>query len=76
VRFSASQSPIPVPAVLATATIIETISAGITLQPGDIIATGTPEGVGIGFNPPKFLKSGDVMKITTEGLGCLENSIV
>jgi 2-keto-4-pentenoate hydratase/2-oxohepta-3-ene-1,7-dioic acid hydratase in catechol pathway len=62
--------------IFDVATIIETISAGITLQPGDIIATGTPEGVGIGFKPPKFLKSGDVMKITIEGLGCLENSIV
>jgi 2-keto-4-pentenoate hydratase/2-oxohepta-3-ene-1,7-dioic acid hydratase in catechol pathway len=56
-------------------TIIETISAGITLQPGDIIATGTPAGVGIGFTPPKFLRSGDVMKIEIEHLGVLTNRV-
>jgi 2-keto-4-pentenoate hydratase/2-oxohepta-3-ene-1,7-dioic acid hydratase in catechol pathway len=56
-------------------TIIETISAGITLQPGDIIATGTPAGVGLGFNPPKFLKPGDVMKIAIDKLGTLTNRI-
>ncbi|HJV75787.1 MAG TPA: fumarylacetoacetate hydrolase family protein [Noviherbaspirillum sp.] len=55
--------------------IIETISAGITLQPGDVIATGTPAGVGLGFNPPKFLKPGDVMKITIDGIGTLTNAI-
>lgn len=56
-------------------TIIETISAGMTLQPGDIIATGTPAGVGIGFNPPKFLKSGDEMKVSIDKLGTLTNRI-
>jgi 2-keto-4-pentenoate hydratase/2-oxohepta-3-ene-1,7-dioic acid hydratase in catechol pathway len=56
-------------------TLIATISAGITLLPGDIIATGTPEGVGIGFNPPKFLKTGDVMTIEIEGLGRLQNEV-
>jgi 2-keto-4-pentenoate hydratase/2-oxohepta-3-ene-1,7-dioic acid hydratase in catechol pathway len=56
-------------------TIIETISAGITLRPGDIIATGTPEGVGVGFNPPKFLRSGDRMALEISGLGRLENQI-
>lgn len=56
-------------------TIIETISAGMTLQPGDVIATGTPAGVGIGFKPPKFLKAGDVMKITIEKLGTLTNRV-
>lgn len=56
-------------------TIIETISAGMTLQAGDIIATGTPAGVGIGFNPPKFLRSGDVMKITIDKLGTLVNRV-
>jgi 2-keto-4-pentenoate hydratase/2-oxohepta-3-ene-1,7-dioic acid hydratase in catechol pathway len=56
-------------------TLIETISAGITLQPGDIISTGTPSGVGIGFNPPKFLKPGDKIRITIEGLGELSNQI-
>jgi 2-keto-4-pentenoate hydratase/2-oxohepta-3-ene-1,7-dioic acid hydratase in catechol pathway len=56
-------------------TLIETISAGITLQPGDMIATGTPAGVGIGFNPPRFLKSGDRMRIEITGLGVLENEV-
>jgi 2-keto-4-pentenoate hydratase/2-oxohepta-3-ene-1,7-dioic acid hydratase in catechol pathway len=56
-------------------TLIVTISAGITLYSGDIIATGTPEGVGIGFSPPKFLKPGDVMTIEIQGLGRLQNTV-
>lgn len=55
--------------------LIETISAGITLQPGDIIATGTPSGVGSGFNPPKHLKPGDFVRIKIEGIGLLENNV-
>jgi 2-keto-4-pentenoate hydratase/2-oxohepta-3-ene-1,7-dioic acid hydratase in catechol pathway len=56
-------------------TLIVVISAGITLLPGDIIATGTPAGVGIGFNPPKFLASGDVVEVSISGLGTLRNRI-
>jgi 2-keto-4-pentenoate hydratase/2-oxohepta-3-ene-1,7-dioic acid hydratase in catechol pathway len=56
-------------------TLIETISAGIELKPGDVIATGTPAGVGIGFNPPKFVKSGDVIRIEIQDIGVLENSV-
>lgn len=56
-------------------TLIATISSYITLEPGDIIATGTPVGVGIGFNPPKFLAAGDVVRIEVEGIGTLENRI-
>lgn len=56
-------------------TLIETISAGITLQPGDVIATGTPAGVGIGFNPPKFAQTGDVIRIEVSGVGTLENTV-
>jgi 2-keto-4-pentenoate hydratase/2-oxohepta-3-ene-1,7-dioic acid hydratase in catechol pathway len=56
-------------------TIIETLSAGMTLQPGDVIATGTPAGVGIGFNPPKWVKIGDTIKIEVQGLGVLENPV-
>ncbi|MDP1868923.1 MAG: fumarylacetoacetate hydrolase family protein [Reyranella sp.] len=56
-------------------TLIATISAGITLKPGDVIATGTPAGVGIGFTPPKFLKRGDRVTIEIEGLGRLSNSV-
>jgi 2-keto-4-pentenoate hydratase/2-oxohepta-3-ene-1,7-dioic acid hydratase in catechol pathway len=54
-------------------TLVETISAGLTLEHGDLIATGTPAGVGIGFNPPKFLKSGDSVRIAISGIGEIEN---
>jgi 2-keto-4-pentenoate hydratase/2-oxohepta-3-ene-1,7-dioic acid hydratase in catechol pathway len=56
-------------------TLISTISRYITLEPGDIIATGTPAGVGIGFTPPKFLQKGDRIKIEISGLGVLENTV-
>jgi 2-keto-4-pentenoate hydratase/2-oxohepta-3-ene-1,7-dioic acid hydratase in catechol pathway len=59
--------------IFSIPTLIETLSAGITLYPGDIIATGTPAGVGIGFSPPKYLVSGDVVKISIDGIGSLEN---
>lgn len=55
--------------------LISTISAGTTLLPGDVLATGTPAGVGIGFDPPRFLRSGDVVEITVSGLGRLRNRI-
>jgi 2-keto-4-pentenoate hydratase/2-oxohepta-3-ene-1,7-dioic acid hydratase in catechol pathway len=55
--------------------LIATISAGITLQPGDLIATGTPAGVGIGFDPPKFMVSGDVIEVEITGLGRQRNTI-
>lgn len=56
-------------------TLIEAISAAITLEPGDVIATGTPVGVGIGFTPPKFLQKGDVVRIEISGIGVLENPV-
>ncbi len=56
-------------------TLIATLSEGITLMPGDIIATGTPAGVGIGFKPPKYLVHGDVMKVEITGIGILENQV-
>ncbi len=56
-------------------TLIETISRYITLEPGDIIATGTPAGVGIGFTPPKFLQKGDVVRIEIDRIGVLENRV-
>ena len=55
--------------------IIEEISKGMTLEPGDIIATGTPSGVGKGFQPPKFLKAGDQVEIEIEKLGVLRNTV-
>jgi len=57
-------------------TIIATISAGVTLIPGDIIATGTPAGVGIGFKPPKYLRNGDVVRVEIDGIGALEHRFV
>ena len=56
--------------------LIEFISASITLEPGDIIATGTPEGVGAFRKPPVFLKPGDVVEVEIEGLGVLRNPVV
>jgi 2-keto-4-pentenoate hydratase/2-oxohepta-3-ene-1,7-dioic acid hydratase in catechol pathway len=56
-------------------TLIATISAGITLQPGDIIATGTPEGVGAGFDPPRFLRRGNEVAIEIQGIGRLVNDV-
>ena len=54
-------------------TLIETVSRGITLYPGDVIATGTPAGVGMGLSPPSWLKAGDVVRIEIDGIGTLAN---
>lgn len=58
------------------ANLIETLSAGITLYPGDVISTGTPVGVGIGFKPPRYLKAGDFVRVEIDGIGQLENPVV
>ncbi|QGU93925.1 hydrolase [Clostridium bovifaecis] len=55
--------------------IIAEISNGITLEPGDIIATGTPSGVGLGFNPPRYMKSGDTVECEIEKIGVLRNIV-
>ena len=55
-------------------TLIETCSRGITLYPGDVIATGTPSGVGMGFKPPRWLVAGDVVKVEIDGIGAIENT--
>lgn len=57
-------------------TLIEEISKGVTLKVGDIIATGTPSGVGAGFTPPKFLKAGDEVKVSISEVGQIENTFV
>jgi 2-keto-4-pentenoate hydratase/2-oxohepta-3-ene-1,7-dioic acid hydratase in catechol pathway len=57
-------------------TIIETCSRGITLYPGDLIAMGTPAGVGMGMKPPRYLKPGDVVRVEVDGLGFIENKFV
>jgi 2-keto-4-pentenoate hydratase/2-oxohepta-3-ene-1,7-dioic acid hydratase in catechol pathway len=62
--------------IFRVAELIEFISASITLEPGDIIATGTPEGVGVFRTPPIFLKPGDIVEIEIEKLGLLRNPVV
>jgi 2-keto-4-pentenoate hydratase/2-oxohepta-3-ene-1,7-dioic acid hydratase in catechol pathway len=54
-------------------TLVETCSRGITLYPGDVIATGTPAGVGMGLKPPQWLKTGDVVRVEIDGIGVIEN---
>lgn len=55
--------------------VVEELSAGMTLLPGTIIATGTPAGVGMGFDPPRFLKSGDVVECAVRGIGTLRSTV-
>ncbi|MGH8846532.1 MAG: fumarylacetoacetate hydrolase family protein [Polaromonas sp.] len=57
-------------------TLIETVSRGITLYPGDLIATGTPAGVGMGMKPPRYIKAGDVIRIEVDGIGSIENRFI
>lgn len=57
-------------------TLIEVISASVALEPGDIIATGTPAGVGIGFDPPRYLAPGDLIEVSVDGIGTLTNVAV
>jgi len=54
-------------------TLVETCSRGITLYPGDVIATGTPAGVGMGLKPPQWLKTGDTVRIEIDGIGVIDN---
>jgi 2-keto-4-pentenoate hydratase/2-oxohepta-3-ene-1,7-dioic acid hydratase in catechol pathway len=57
-------------------TLIEAISASVRLEPGDVIATGTPAGVGIGYDPPRYLVPGDVVEVSVDGIGALVNRVV
>ena len=52
------------------------LSTAFTLEPGDIIATGTPEGVGVGMDPPRFLQPGDVVRCEIDGIGAIENRVM
>lgn len=61
--------------ITSIADIIAELSSGMTLLPGTIIATGTPSGVGMGFDPPKFLKPGDVVECEIQGIGILRNRV-
>jgi 2-keto-4-pentenoate hydratase/2-oxohepta-3-ene-1,7-dioic acid hydratase in catechol pathway len=62
--------------VFSVARLIEALSAGMTLEPGDLLATGTPGGVGMGFTPPKWLRPGDVIEAEVERVGILRNHVV
>ncbi|MCP8304280.1 MAG: fumarylacetoacetate hydrolase family protein [archaeon] len=55
--------------------LISWLSKGITLEPGDVISTGTPSGVGVYMNPPSFLKEGDIVEVSIEGIGSLRNRV-
>lgn len=57
-------------------TLIETLSSVMTLEPGDVIATGTPAGVGMGFDPPRYLRPGDVVAVTVDEIGTLSNPVI
>ncbi|HEX9095996.1 MAG TPA: fumarylacetoacetate hydrolase family protein [Candidatus Dormibacteraeota bacterium] len=61
--------------IFSVARIIADLSAGMTLEPGDCISTGTPQGVGDGRKPPEYLKPGDVMEAEVEGIGVLRNPV-
>ena len=56
--------------------MVEHLSSAFTLEPGDVISTGTPAGVGVAMNPPRFLRAGDLVRIEIEGIGGLENPVV
>jgi 2-keto-4-pentenoate hydratase/2-oxohepta-3-ene-1,7-dioic acid hydratase in catechol pathway len=58
------------------AALVEHLSTAFTLEPGDVISTGTPAGVGMAMNPPRMLAAGDVMTVEIEGIGRIENRVV
>lgn len=57
-------------------TLVEILSTAFTLEPGDVVATGTPSGVGVAFDPPRFLEVGSTVRIEIERVGVLENQVV
>jgi 2-keto-4-pentenoate hydratase/2-oxohepta-3-ene-1,7-dioic acid hydratase in catechol pathway len=62
--------------IFDVATIIADYSAGVTLEPGDVISTGTPDGVGFARTPPEYMQPGDTVEVEVEGIGVLRNPIV
>jgi 2-keto-4-pentenoate hydratase/2-oxohepta-3-ene-1,7-dioic acid hydratase in catechol pathway len=70
------QSGVTSDMIFSTAQIISYLSATVTLNPGDVILTGTPPGVGLGFTPPRFLTAGDVVECSIPGLGSIRNRFV
>lgn len=75
VNGSLRQEGITTDLIFSIPKLIATLSDGMTLLPGDVIATGTPQGVGVGFTPPKFLKKGDVVEINIDPIGTLRNPV-
>lgn len=61
--------------ITTIAQALEELTQGMTLLPGTILSTGTPAGVGMGFDPPKFLKPGDVVECSIQGIGTLRNTV-
>lgn len=62
--------------IFGVAQLVALISAAMTLEPGDVISTGTPSGVGLSFDPPKMLKAGDVFEIEIDKIGTLRNPVI
>ena len=62
--------------VYGVANVVSYLSQFMSLQPGDVISTGTPPGVGLGMNPQRFLKAGDVVELGIEGLGTQKQTFV
>lgn len=62
--------------IFSVPTLVESLSEGLTLEPGDVLATGTPSGVGYAMDPPHFLRHGDRVVCEIEGIGVLENTVV
>jgi 2-keto-4-pentenoate hydratase/2-oxohepta-3-ene-1,7-dioic acid hydratase in catechol pathway len=56
--------------------VVSELSRGMTLRPGTIISMGTPAGVGMGFVPPRFLRSGDVVECVIDGIGSIRNTVI
>lgn len=62
--------------ILRIADQIAYLSSAFTLEPGDLIATGTPEGIGMGIDPPSFLDVGDVVRCEIDRIGAIENRVI
>jgi 2-keto-4-pentenoate hydratase/2-oxohepta-3-ene-1,7-dioic acid hydratase in catechol pathway len=62
--------------IFSVAKIVSYVSQFMTLEPGDVICTGTPPGVGLGMKPPVYLKKGDVMRVGIESLGEQQQTVV
>ena len=73
---SCGRTPTPRDLIFDIPTLIETHLGRHHAEPGDIIATGTPAGVGIGFTPPRYLKPGDTVRISVAEIGVLENPVL